>query len=345
METPSGAAGPERPDPGLISHRARSVLDSQIRGIRALEAVCARPELATAVAWLTDCRGRVLVSGVGKSGIVASKVAASMRSTGTPAIYLHPVDAMHGDVGLIGAEDLGFFLSKSGESRELLELVPALQRLGVPIVSIVTRSDSTLARHSDLVLDVGHLEEAGPIPEIPSTSTTVFQVLGDILTLLVVWEKGLTPQEFSFLHPGGVLGQLTARRVGDVMHSGDSVPRVSREISLQEALVEMIDKRLGMTTVTDAGGCLVGILTDGDIRRILHRHGSIEGLKVADVMTGRPKTIHRDQFLASAVHQMETNPGGPITSLVVVDAEGRPDGVVHLHDCLRLGAASTEEVA
>lgn len=345
METPSGTAGSGRPDPGLIGQRARSVLDTQIRGIRGLEAVCDRPELATAVAWFTACRGRILVSGVGKSGIVASKIAASMRSTGTPAIYMHPVEAVHGDVGLIGPEDLGLFLSKSGESRELLELVPALQRLGVPIVSIVTRPDSTLGRHSDLTLDVGHVDEAGPIPEIPSTSTTVFQVLGDILTLLVVWEKGLTPEQFSFLHPGGVLGQLTARRVADVMHSGDAIPMVVRSVSLQEALVEMIDKRLGMTTVVDAEGRLVGILTDGDIRRILHRHGSIEGLKVADVMTGRPKTIRRDQFLAMAVHQMETNPGGPITSLVVVDAEGRPDGVIHLHDCLRLGVHSAEEMA
>ncbi len=345
METPSRTPGPQRPDSGVIARRALAVLESQLRGIDGLRALCSRPELATAVAWLTDCRGRVLVSGVGKSGIVASKIAASMRSTGTPSIYLHPVDAMHGDVGLIGPEDLGLFLSKSGESRELLELVPALQRLGVPIVSIVTRSDSSLASHSDLVLDVGRVEEAGPIPEIPTTSTTVFQALGDILTLLVVWERGLTPEQFSFLHPGGVLGRLTARRVADAMHAGDSVPKVSCEASLQDALVEMIDKRLGMTTVVDPDGRLVGILTDGDIRRILHRHGSIEGLKVADVMTGSPKTIHGDQFLAGAVHQMETNPGGPITSLVVVDAEGRLEGVIHLHDCLRLGAHSPEEMA
>lgn len=336
-----GAAGDGRAVGGepmnLIAKRAREVLESQLRGVSMLSALCDRPELGRAVTLLRDCRGRVLVSGVGKSGIVASKIAASMRSTGTPAVYLHPVDAMHGDIGLVGPADVGFFLSKSGESRELLDLVPTFKQLGVPILSLVTRADSTLAHLSDLVLDVGPIEEAGPIQELPTTSTTVFQVLGDMLTLLLLWEKGLTQEHFAFLHPGGALGRIATLRVGDVMRTGEAVPRVRGGALLREALVEMIEKRLGMTSVVDDAGRLIGILTDGDIRRLLHRFGAVENLKVLQVMTPEPKTIDREELLASAVHQMEANAGGPITSLVVVDAEGKPDGVIHLHDCLRLG--------
>ncbi len=321
----------------LFEERARQILDSQIRGVSKLSALCDRPELARAVTLLRDCRGRVLVSGVGKSGIVASKIAASLRSTGTQAVYLHPVDAMHGDLGLVGPADVGLFLSKSGESRELIDLVPTFKQLGVPILAIVTRADSSLAHLSDLVLDVGTIEEAGPIQEVPSTSTTVFQVLGDMLTLLVLWEKGLTREHFAFLHPGGALGRIATLRVADVMRTGDAVPKVGGEALFREALVEMIEKRLGMTSVIDREGRLIGILTDGDIRRLLHRFGSVESLKVLQVMTPEPKTIDREELLASAVHKMETNPGGPIMALLIVDASGKPDGVIHLHDCLRLG--------
>jgi len=345
MEKGAGNPGGQGPDPSLIRERARSILASTIAGLERLAPLCDAPALGRAVDLLRDCRGRVLVSGVGKSGLVAAKIAASMRSTGTPAVYLHPVDAMHGDVGLIGPEDLGFFLSKSGESRELTDLVPTFKRLGVPIVSLVSRADSTLAGLSDLVLDVGPVGEAGPIQEVPTTSTTVFQVVGDMLTLLVLWEKGLTSEDFAFLHPGGVLGRLTTMRVSEIMHRGDALPRVPGDAGIRDALVEMIDKRLGMTTVVDGEGRLIGILTDGDIRRIIHRYGSIEQLKVLQVMSGNPKTIGGDQLLASAVHRMETNAGGPITSLVVVDAHGRPEGVIHLHDCLRLGLRNGAQLA
>ncbi len=252
---------------------------------------------------------------------------------------------MHGDLGLVGPEDLGVFLSKSGESRELVELVPTFKKLGVPILSIVARADSTLAELSDLVLDVGPIAEAGPIQEVPSTSTTVFQVLGDMLTLLVLGEKGISREHFALLHPGGTVGQVTTLRVRDVMRTGSAIPRVDQTAFLREALVEMIDKQMGMTTAVDSGGKLAGIVTDGDIRRILHRFGSIDSLKVLQVMSKQPKTIEGDQLLASAVHQMETNRGGPITSLVVTDEGGRPDGVIHLHDCLRLGMGTGAHLA
>ena len=337
MEATPGDTGRARPDPSLIAARARNILDVQIAGLRGLFPLIEKPALADAVARLLDCKGRILVVGVGKSGIVASKIAASMRSTGVPAVYLHPVDAVHGDVGLITPGDLGLFLSKSGESRELIELVPTFKRLQVPLLAVVCRADSTLGRLSDLVLETGPIEEAGPLEEIPTTSTTVFQVLGDILTLLVVWERGLTTRDFAFLHPGGVLGRLTTVRVREALHQADGLPRVDEQSLLREALVEIIDKRLGMTTVVDAAGRLTGILTDGDIRRTLHRYASVEGLKVLQVMTREPKTIDGDQLLSTAVAKMETNPGGPITSLIVIDGEGRPVGVLHLHDCLRLG--------
>jgi len=329
----------------LLSDRARQILETQLRGVGKLAGLCDAPELARAVELLRGCQGRVLVTGVGKSGIVASKIAASLRSTGTPAVYLHPVEAMHGDLGLVGPADVGFFISKSGESREILDLVPTFKRLGVPILSLVARGESSLAGLSDLVLDVGTIEEAGPIQEVPTTSTTVFQVLGDILTLLILWEKGLTKEHFAFLHPGGVLGRIATLRVRDVMRTGAALPRAPGEALLMEALVEMIDKRLGMTTVVDADGKLVGILTDGDIRRILHKHRDVETLKVLQVMTAHPKTIDRDEVLASAVHRMETNPTGPITSLVVIDGEGKPEGVIHLHDCLRLGMRVSSHLA
>jgi arabinose-5-phosphate isomerase len=345
MENGAGGSGSQGSNPTLMRERARSILSAQIAGLERLAPLCDSPALGKAVALFRDCRGRVLVSGVGKSGLVAAKIAASMRSTGTPAVYLHPVDAMHGDVGLIGPEDVGFFLSKSGESRELTDLVPTFKRLGVPIVCLVTRTDSALGSLSDLILDVGPVTEAGPIQEVPTTSTTVFQVVGDMLTLLVLWEKGLTSEDFAFLHPGGVLGRLTTLRVREIMHHGEGLPRVSGNARVRDALVEMIDKRLGMTTVVDEDGRLIGVLTDGDIRRVLFRYGSIDDLKILQVMSGNPKTIDGEQLLASAVHRMETNAGGPITALVVVDPEGRPDGVIHLHDCLRLGIRNGAQLA
>jgi arabinose-5-phosphate isomerase len=340
MEEAPGKTGRTREDVSELAKRAREILDTQLRGLKQLEALCDRPELGRAVDWMVGCRGRVLISGVGKSGIIASKTAATLRSTGTPAVYLHPVEAMHGDLGLVGPDDLVVFMSKSGESRELLELMPTFKQLGVPVISIVGLPSCSLATHSDLVLDIGSIQEAGPIQEVPTTSTTVFQVLGDLLALLVLWEKGITKEHFAYLHPGGALGRMVNLRVRDVMHTGSALPKVMEDCSLREALVEMIDKRLGMTTVVDRAGCLRGILTDGDIRRILHRYGNIEDLKVLQVMSQSPKIIEGDELLASAVHRMETNPGGPITSLVVVDVKGWPDGVVHLHDCLRRGMGS-----
>lgn len=314
---------------------AREVLESEITGLTALDRLLEGPAFGEAVEILDRCRGRIVVSGVGKSGLVAQRIAASFRSTGTPAVYLHPVEAMHGDLGLLDPADVGLFLSKSGESEELLRLLPIFERIPLPLVAIVCRGSSSLGRAAARTLVLGPIEEAGPLKLVPTTSTTVFQVLGDLLVTCLYARRGTTESELAYLHPGGVIGTQATLRVADLMHAGERLPRVGAETFLRDALVEMIDKKLGMTTVVDATGSLVGILTDGDIRRIVHRHRTIDSLHVREVMSPHPRTIGRDARVAAAVERMENNPGGPITCLVVTDGSGRPEGVIHLHDCLR----------
>ena len=314
---------------------ARSVLAAERAGLEHLERLLESPEFDRSVDLLYESR-RIIVSGVGKSGLIAQRIAASFRSTATPAIYLHPTEAIHGDLGLIAEGDVALLFSKSGESQELTRLLPLFRRISVPIVAVVGRSDSELARVADITLSLGRIEEAGPLKLVPTTSGTLFHVLGDLFVTCLYVRRGITESELAFLHPGGLIGAQATLHVRDLMHSGDALPRISQEASLREAVVEIIDKRLGVTTVVDEAGILAGILTDGDLRRIVHKHGRIDGLRLAEVMTVHPRTIDGGALVASAVERMENNPKGPITSLVVTDSEGRPDGIIHLHDCLRL---------
>lgn len=322
-------------DPSAL---AAGILAKELAGLGRLGEVLETGAFREVVARLSACRGRIVICGVGKSGHVAQRIAASFRSTGTPALFLHPTEALHGDLGMVTPGDLGLFLSKSGESTELSALLPAFQRLTVPVVAVVCQAASTLARSADLVLDLGPLEEAGPLGLVPSTSTTVFQVLGDILVACLYSERGVTEEELSFLHPGGLIGHQATRRVGEIMQSGDALPRVGIDQPVREALVEMIGKRLGLTTVVDDGGRLAGILTDGDVRRMVHRYATIDGLTVGEVMSRHPRTIEASASVAQAVARMEMNQPAPITALVVVAPDGTPEGVVHLHECLRIGA-------
>jgi arabinose-5-phosphate isomerase len=315
---------------------ARSVLAAERAGLGHLESLLESPQFEQAVDLLSGCRGRIVVSGVGKSGLIAQRIAASFRSTATPAVFLHPTEAVHGDLGLIAAGDVALVFSKSGESLELTRLLPLFHRISVPIVAVVGRADSELARMADITLSFGRIEEAGPLKLVPTTSGTLFHVLGDILVTCLYARRGITEDELAFLHPGGLIGVQATLCVRDLMHAGEALPRISQEASLREAVVEIIDKRLGVTTVVDEGGILAGILTDGDLRRIVHRHGQIDGLRLGDVMTVHPRTIEGGALIASAVERMENNPKGPITSLVVIDSSGRPEGIIHLHDCLRL---------
>jgi len=321
------------PDPAWRD-RAREIVAQEARAVEGLAALVEQSEFSRAMDLLADAKGRVLVSGVGKTGIIGQRIAASFRSTGTPSIYIHPVEAMHGDLGLVDESDVALLLSRSGETGELLSFVPTLRRLGVPIVSAVCRDDCSLAGQSDCVLSLGAIDEVSDLGDLPTVSTTVFQVLGDLLTVLVFRRRGLAVDDLRFLHPGGALGRRATLRVRDVMHSGAALPSVAESTPVRDALVEIMEKRIGMTCVTGEGGLLTGVLTDGDIKRILHRHGEIGDLRCGEVMSPRPVTISGDEHLVSALAIMESNPGGAITSLVVAE-DGRPVGVVHIHDILR----------
>jgi arabinose-5-phosphate isomerase len=296
------------------------------------------PEFAQAVDLLSACRGKVIVSGVGKSGLLAHKLAATLTSTGTPAISLHPVDALHGDSGLFQEGDVALFISKSGGSEELLALLPFLERHGIALVSIVATADSALEARSTVTLRTGPLREACPMDLTPTTSVTVAQVMGDCLAVALLERRGFDPEDFRFLHPGGVIGGIASRRVEELMHGGAQLPKVRAAAPLREVMLEIMDKRLGITAVVDRDGRLAGVVTDGDFKRILMKHQDPWGLVARDVMSTRPATIGKDALVATAVRTMEERSAGPITALVVVDAKRRPLGVLHLHDCLRAGA-------
>jgi arabinose-5-phosphate isomerase len=323
-------------DHAALIRLGQEVLGHEEEGLRSLRPLLNDPAYARAVEVLLACRGRVLVSGVGKSGIVAMRIAASFRSTATPAWFLHPVEAVHGDLGLADPADVALLLSRSGESAELLRLLPSFERLAIPVISVTAQAGSQLARAADVSLVVGPLREAGPLTLVPSTSVTVFEVLGDLLVTALYVARGITERELAWLHPGGLIGQKVLTRVEEAMHVGPAMPKISEEASLRDGILEVMAKKLGMTTVVDGGGRLTGVLTDGDLRRVVHLHGGIDPFRVKEVMTRNPRTIDRHALLAAAVARMENNQPGPITSLVVVDAEGRPEGVLHLHDCLRL---------
>jgi len=291
---------------------------------------------------LYGCRGKVVTSGVGKSGLVAQRLAATLTSTGTPAFFLHPTEAAHGDAGILQSGDVALFVSKSGGSDELTPLSEFLRRLEIPMIAITARADSALGRAAAVVLETGEVREAAPLDFVPTTSATVAQVLGDALAMALVARRGFKDQDFAFLHPGGVLGRAMRLTAGDLMHGGAALPRVSEETPLKRVLVEILEKRLGITTVVDAQGRLQGVVTDGDLKRILLSHADapadLWSLGAQEIMSRDPATVAIDLRIASAVRQMEEHPGGAITALIVIDESSRPLGVLHLHDCLRAGA-------
>ena len=323
------------PPAGLVE-RAREVVRIEAAAVAALEARL-DASFVKAVELLAACRGKVIVSGVGKSGLLAHKLAATLTSTGTPAVFLHPTDALHGDAGLFTPGDAALFVSKSGGSDELLALLPYLERHGIPLVSIVAVAQSPLASRSQAVLNTGPVREACPMDLTPTTSITVAQVMGDCLAVALLERRGFKAEDFRFLHPGGVIGRAAARPVGELMHAGAELPRVAESTPLRDVVLEIMAKRLGITTVIGAGGELAGVVTDGDFKRILLRYSEPWTLTAADVMTRSPATIEATALVAAAVRVMEERASGAITALVVVDAQGRPAGVLHLHDCLRGG--------
>jgi len=296
-------------------------------------ALCARVDdrFVDAVAALHRCRGRVIVTGMGKSGLIGRKIAATLASTGTPAYFLHPAEGVHGDLGMVAREDVVVALSNFGETDEVLALLPALKRLGIPLLLLTGAPTSTLARQADIVIDVGVAEEACPMNLAPTSSTTAALAMGDALAMALLDLRGLRPEDYAALHPRGSLGWKSLFKVGDLMHTGPAVPVVSEQATMKEAIEEMTGKGFGITTVVDERGRLVGVLTDGDLRRQQLAHGStLLERRAGECMTRDPKVIGAEELATSALALME----GRITSLVITDAAGRPAGVIRLHDIL-----------
>ena len=282
-----------------------------------------------AVQLLYDCRGRVIVTGMGKSGIICRKIAATLSSTGTPAFFLHPAEAIHGDLGAIREEDVVIALSHSGETEELLRLLEAIRRIGARLIVLTGDPASTMARAADVTLDCGISHEACPMNLVPTASTTAALALGDALAMTLLVRKGFREDQFASLHPGGKLGKRLMR-VENVMHARDAAPRVARTTPMPDIIHEMSSKRLGMTCIVDDDGRLCGVFTDGDLRRLMMtRPQDVLHLSAGDVMTPNPLTIDRGLLAVEAVRIMETH---KITSVIVVDADRRVEGVVHLHD-------------
>ena len=285
-----------------------------------------------AVEVLRACGGRVIVTGMGKSGLIGRKIAATLAWTGTLAYFLHPAEGVHGDLGMVARGDVVLALSNSGETDEVLAILPPLKRLGVPIVLLTGNPSSALARQCEVVLDVSVPEEACPMNLAPTSSTTAALAAGDALALVLLDLRGLRPEDYAALHPRGTLGWRALFRVADLMHSGDAVPVVAETTPLREVIEEITRKRKGMTTVVDGAGRLAGVITDGDLRRLHLRGGSIDDLTAGEVASREPKVIGADDLAAKALEVMET---WQITSLVIVDQGRRPVGLIHMHDVLR----------
>ncbi len=288
-----------------------------------------------AVDLLFHCQGKVVVSGMGKSGLIGTKIAATLASTGTPAFFLHPAEGIHGDLGMLARKDLLIAISNSGETDEVLKLLSSVKRLGVPVIALTGRPQSTLAKNSDVALDVSVSEEACPLGLAPTASTTATLALGDALAIALLQRRGFKEEDFAQFHPGGTLGRRLLLKVRDLMHQGEAIPRVPHTASLREAILEMTSKKLGMTTVTESDGRLRGVITDGDLRRFLERGIDWTSSRAGDVASKNPKTITPDDLAARGVQIMERH---SITALIVVGGENQEVvGVLHLHDLLKSG--------
>lgn len=283
---------------------------------------------------LLACQGRIIVTGMGKSGHIGHKIAATLSSTGSPAFFMHPGEASHGDFGIITRQDTVIAISNSGNTHELLVLLPFLKRLEIPLITLTGNPDSTLAKTANVNLDVSIEQEACPLGLAPTTSTTAALVMGDALAISLLQARGFSADDFALSHPGGALGKKLLLRVDNICHKQEALPLVHEEVTVSDALIEVTAKKLGMTCVIDAQGYLTGIYTDGDIRRTLNKQLDINSTKIKEVMTTSCRTISPGTLAAEALAMMEKH---KITSLVIIDQSNRPMGVVHLHDLLRSG--------
>ena len=323
----------------VILQRAKEVLNIEATGIVSLIDRL-DDHFIQAIELLYNCRGKVVVTGLGKSGLVCRKIAATFSSMGTPSFFLHAGDANHGDMGMIMEGDVVLAVSNSGETEEILTLIPTLKRIGVRIVAMTGNHDSTLSRAADVVLDAGVTEEACPLGLSPTASTTAALALGDALAVILLEKKGFKEEDFALRHPGGILGRKLLLRVEDLMHRDGDVPLVGEETLMKEAILVITSKRLGVTGVTDKRGDLIGVITDGDLRRGLQAHGDgILSKRAEEIMTLKPRSIEKDALASQALARMEENMPRPITSLFVVEKPGDsvPVGILHIHDLLKAG--------
>jgi len=313
-----------------VLDQAKEVLKIEAHGILGLvERV--GPEFVRAVNMILKAKGRVILTGMGKSGLIARKIAATLNSTGTPSLFLHPAEAIHGDLGMVTPDDIILAISNSGETPEINSILPILKTMGAAIISFTGAPDSPMAEHSDVVIDVGVEREACPLGLAPTASTTAALAMGDALAVVLIKMRKFGKEDFKRFHPGGSLGERLAVKVREIMLTGQSVPVVKAGTSLSDALKEMDEKRIGATLVEDRDGRLLGIITDGDLRRALLKKRDIHGLVVDEIMTPSPKTIDQDQSAAEALALMELY---GITHLAIVDNSRRIIGIAHLHDIL-----------
>jgi arabinose-5-phosphate isomerase len=320
-------------DPNALLRRARRVLEIESDAVRVLtERIDDR--FLRACELLRNCRGRVVVMGMGKSGHIAGKIAATLASTGTASFFVHPAEAGHGDIGMMTNQDVVIAISNSGETTELISLLPFIKRLGVPMIAMTGKVGSTLARAADVVLDVSVPTEACPLNLAPTASTTATLAMGDALAVAVLEARGFTEEDFARVHPGGSLGRRLLLRVSDVMRTGEQLPCVAPDALLREGLIEMTAKGLGMTTIIDPQKRLLGIFTDGDLRRTLDKGYDLHQVTMSQVMTAQPKTVQPHMLAAEAVRLMET---ARITALPVTDVAGCLVGALNVHDLFRAG--------
>lgn len=316
----------------LVIEQAKKVLNIEAEAVSALIDRI-NESFVRAVDLIYSCKGKVVVTGVGKSGLIGQKIASTLASTGTPSFFMHPAEGLHGDLGMLSRGDLLIAISNSGESEEVSQILPVVKRLGLPLISMTGNLSSTLARAGDAVIDISVREEACPLGLAPTASTTATLAMGDALAVAVLDKRGFEKEDFALLHPGGSLGKRLLLRVSEIMHKGKDVPIVKEEALMKEALFEITSKRLGITGVVDGNGLLKGAITDGDLRRAMEKGIDILHSKASDIMTRNPKRIDADSLAAEALRKMEQH---SITSLFVMDGESIA-GVIHLHDLLKAG--------
>jgi len=315
---------------------AKKVLKTEAEAISSLVERVGK-EFEKAVDMIYNSKGRVVVTGMGKSGIVGKKIAATLASTGTPAFFMHPAEASHGDLGMVTSDDVVIAISNSGETEEILNLIPFLKRFNVNIISITGNNGSTLSKSSDVSIDVSVREEACPIGIVPTASTTAAMAMGDAIAVALIIKRGFKEEDFAFFHPRGSIGKKLFIKVKDLMHIGEELPVVSGETPVSKALIEMSSKRLGHTIVVNEDNLVTGVISDGDIRRGLEKWGGqLFQMKAEEIMTKNPKTISKEELAAKALSVMEKY---SITALIIKDLDGRPEGIIHLHDILRQGIA------